>query len=86
MKSELVARENQVMQFFITLKLKCCIETVKIQCRDKGYEFDFRIFYFNLVDGDGVLTIKYTCTEPEMWNIGVKNSKMVSIHILSINY
>ena len=77
----IIARGIQVMQFFITLKLKCCVETVKIQCRDKGYDFDFRPFHFNFEDGNGVLTIKYTCTEPEMWNIGLKSSKMVSMSI-----
>ena len=81
--NQIIARGIQVMQFFITLKLKCCVETVKIQCRDKGYEFNYRPFYFNLENGDGVLTIKYTCAEPEMWNIGLKSSKMVSI-IMSI--
>ena len=57
------------MQFFITLKSKYCVETVKNQCRDKAYDFDFRPFYFNIKDSYGVLAIKYTCTEPEMWNI-----------------
>ena len=79
----IAARGIQVMEFFITLKLKCCVGTVKIQCRDKGYGFHFQQFYFNLEDGDGILTIKYTCTIPEMWNIGLTSSEKVS---MSNNY
>ena len=83
----IIARENQVMQFFITLKLKCCIETVKIRCRDKGYEYNFLSFYFNLEDNaDGDLTIKYTCTEPEMWNICLQSSRTVSIPVIATNH
>ena len=82
----ILARGIHAIEFFVTLKLKCCIETVKIQCRDKGYEFDFRPFNFKLEVGDGVLTIKYMCTEPEMWNIGLISSKMVSICLLINNY
>ena len=83
----IIARENQVMQFFITLKLKCCIETVKIRCRDKGYEYNFLSFYFNLEDNaDGDLTIKYTCTEPEMWIICLQSSRTVSIPVIATNH
>ena len=72
------ARGIHAMEFFVTLKLKCCVGTVKDQCRDRGYGFHFRQFNFNHEDSDSVLTIKYTCTEPEMWNIGLTSSEKVS--------
>ena len=73
------ARGIHVMQFFITLKLKCCVDTVKIQCKDKGYSFFDGSFHLNLNrDSHGSLTINYE--EPEkMWNICLQSPKKVSI-------
>ena len=79
-ENPILARGIQVMEFFVTLKLKCCVETVKIQCRDKGYVFFYRSFLFNLnelEDSHGSLTINYK--EPEMWNICLQSPRMVSI-------
>ena len=74
------ARGIQEIQFFVTPRLECCVYTVNKQCQEKRYEMlDFRPFHFNLQDGYGVLTIKYT--EPEMWNICLRSSKMVSMSV-----
>ena len=73
------------MEFFITLKLRCCVQAVMVRYEEDRncnmYMLGIGQFYFNLEDNDGVLIFKYTCTEPEMWNIHLLSYEMVSISI-----
>ena len=81
------ARGIHAMEFFVTLKLKCCVDTVKFQCKDKGYSFFYGSFHLNLnKDSHGSLTINYE--EPEkMWTICLQSPKKVSIldYVIAIN-
>ena len=79
-------RGDPVMEFIVTLRLECCVNTVEIQCQDKGYSVVYSKFHFKLKNEDSHGSLEIDYKEPEMWNICLQSSKKVSISYMIVYY